>query len=43
MGEPQSNESMMIEPHGGLRNGDDVEGLDPSSGSWGWITRLMIY
>ena len=35
MRETQKNDTMKSENHGGLGNGDDVEGLDPASGSWG--------
>ena len=35
MRETQKNDALKSENHGGLGNGDDVEGLDPASGSWG--------
>ena len=35
MEEPQTTDTTTTDSHGGLRNEDDVEGLDPSSQSWG--------
>ena len=35
MSELQRSDGIVIQPQSGLSNGDDVEGLDRSSGSWG--------
>ena len=35
MQEIQRNDTLNTQHHGGLDNGDDVGGLDPTSGSWG--------